>query len=65
MNDDDKVLRYNETRDASQVREHDESNERMLWKTNNKIKEDDQKIKKNDGKDEKHDWRKYLNKDND
>ena len=36
MNDDDKVFRYNETRNASRVRERDENSERMLWKTNYK-----------------------------
>ena len=65
MNNDDKIFRHDETRDATRVRERDESNEWMFRKINNKIEENDQKIKKSDWKDEKHDWKKHLNKDND
>ena len=55
MNDDNKVFQYNETRDASRMRERNENSEQMLRKTNNKIEENDQKIKKSDEEDERHD----------
>ena len=47
------------------MRERDENNEWIFWKTNNETEENDQKIKKSDRKDEKHDWRKHLSKNND
>ena len=65
MNDNDKVFWYNETRDATRVRERDEDNEWMFRKTSNEIEENNQKIEKNDREDEKYDWKKHLNKDND
>ena len=48
MNDNDKIFRYDETRDASRMREHNENSEQIFRKTSNEIKEDDQKIEKND-----------------
>ena len=47
MNNDDKIFRYDEIRDASRLRERDENNKRTFRKSNNKIKKDDQKIEKN------------------
>ena len=62
MNNNDKVFRFDETRDASRMRKCDENSEWMLRKTNNEIEEDDQKIEKSDREDERHDERKYLSK---
>ena len=55
MNNNDKVFRHDETRDASRLRERDENNKRMLRKTNNEIEKNDQKIEKNDRENERHD----------
>ena len=55
MNNNDKVFRYDETRDALRLRGRDENNKRMLRKLNDEIEEGDQKIEKSDRKDEKHD----------
>ena len=55
MNNNDKVFRYDETRDASRLRECDKDNERIFRKLNNKIEKNDQKIEKNDRKDKRHD----------
>ena len=55
MNNNDKVFRHDETRNASRLRECDENNERILRKSNNEIEENNQKIEKNDRKDEKYD----------
>ena len=48
MNNNDKILSYNKTRDVSRIRERDENSERMLQKINNNIEKDDQKIEKSD-----------------
>ena len=65
MNDDDKIFRFDQTRDASRMRKRDKNNKWIFRKINDKIEKNNQKIEKNNRKDEKHDWRKYLNKDND
>ena len=54
MNDDDKIFRFNETCDASRMRERNKNNKQMFRETNDKIEENDQKIKKSDREDEKH-----------
>ena len=65
MNDDDKIFRQSETRDASRMREWNENSERMLRKTNRVTEKNDQKTEKNDRENEEHKWRKHLNKNND
>ena len=55
MNNNDKVFRHDEIRDASRMRERDEDSKRTFKKSSNKIKEDDQKIEKSDRENERHD----------
>ena len=54
MNDDDRILRYDETRDASRMRERNENSKRMLRKINHEIKRNNKKTEKNDRKNERH-----------
>ena len=46
MNNDNKIFRYDKTRDASRVDERNENSERMLRKTNHEIKKMTKKLKK-------------------
>ena len=55
MNDDDKIFRHDETRDASRMRERDENSERMLRETNHETERNDKKIKKDNRENEEHD----------
>ena len=63
VNDIDKIVRFDEKRDASKERWWSEKTELLLGKTNNKIEKDNEKIKKNSRKDDQHDWREHLNED--
>ena len=65
MNNDNKIFRFDEIRNASRMRERDEINKWIFQETSDKIKENDQKIEKNNRENERHDWKKYLNKNND
>ena len=55
INNNDKIFEYDETRNASRLRERNENNERMFRKLNNEIERNDQKIEKSDRENEKHD----------